>query len=208
MKKIVNYVLYIFIIIIQFILIFKYNENLYIKKKIKIEKKSIEYVLSKQINSNIKDNKKDNIKDNKKINVINIKKEEIIEYDMILEIPKIKLKKGILNKNNRDNNIEKNVMILKESSYPNETGNIFLAAHSGTGKKSFFNNLSKLSINDKAILYYKEKKYIYIVTKIYESQKKNTVLIRTDSNNNLFLITCSQKNKSNFLIIELKKTEI
>ena len=98
-------------------------------------------------------------------------------------------------------------MILKESVYPNQIGNIFLAAHSGTGKKSFFDKLDKMILEDKVILYYKGKKYDYRVSKIYEKRKDESILIQSSTLNNLYLITCSQKNKSNYLIIELKKTE-
>ena len=70
------------------------------------------------------------------------KKEEVVkefnkeeDYIMILEIPKISFKRGILSKDAKNNNIEKNVTILKESDYPDkEKGNVYLAAHNGTAK--------------------------------------------------------------------------
>lgn len=200
MKKSIYKYLYILIIITQIILIIKYNKDYYIKKTNKIEKKSVEYILNKKTNYNEKN-------DNNEIKLISLKKEKLIKYEIIIEIPKIKLKRGILNKNNKDNNIEKNIMILKESVYPNQIGNIFLAAHSGTGKKSFFDKLDKMILEDKVILYYKGKKYDYRVSKIYEKRKDESILIQSSTLNNLYLITCSQKNKSNYLIIELKKTE-
>ena len=199
MKKIYRVIIHIIIIVIQIVLLINYNKNYYIKKELKIEKKSIEYTLSKQINPIIKEDEES------KKNIIN--KEKIIEYDMILEIPKINLKKGIFKKNDKKNNIDKNVTILKQSSYPNKNGNIFLIAHSGTSKKSVFKRLNKLNKKDIAYLFYKEKKYKYVVSNIYEIEKDNNIILKTDNVNNLFLITCSQNNKSNYLIVELKKTD-
>ena len=199
MKKIYRVIIHIIIIVLQIVLLINYNKNYYIKKELKIEKKSIEYTLSKQINPIIKEDEES------KKNIIN--KEKIIEYDMILEIPKINLKKGIFKKNDKKNNIDKNVTILKQSSYPNKNGNIFLIAHSGTSKKSFFKRLNKLNKKDIAYLFYKEKKYKYEVSNIYEIEKDNNIILKTDNVNNLFLITCSQNNKSNYLIVELKKTD-
>lgn len=161
-------------------------EELKNKKKIMLETKSIEYTL------------------NKKIGTPN-EKNEIIEYELILEIPKINLKKGILKKEDENNNIDKNVTILKESNYPNEKGNIYLAAHSGNGKQSYFNDLIKLGKKDKAILYYKNKKYIYYVEEIKEINKSEQISLLTTSSNNLILITCSQTNKNKYIIILLKK---
>lgn len=132
-------------------------------------------------------------------------KEEIIEYEMILEIPKINLKKGILKKKDKDNNIEKNVTILSNSSYPNKEGNIYLAAHSGNGNKSFFNDLKKVKISDKANLYFNDIKYEYRVTEIKEISKRENISVMTTTRNNLILITCSQTNKDKYLIVILNK---
>ena len=199
MKKIYRVIIHIIIIVLQIVLLINYNKNYYIKKELKIEKKSIEYTLSKQINPIIKEDEES------KKNIIN--KEKIIEYDMILEIHKINLKKGIFKKNDKKNNIDKNVTILKQSSYPNKNGNIFLIAHSGTSKKSFFKRSNKLNKKDIAYIYYKEKMYKNEVRNIYEIEKDNNIILKTDNVNNLFLITCSQNNKSNYLIVELKKTD-
>ena len=97
-------------------------------------------------------------KEEKKINTNN-KIED--KYKIILEIPKINLKKGILSKEDKNNNVDKNVTILDYSVYPGEVGNIYIAAHSGTGLHSYFNNIDKLKINDIINLYYNKKKYIY-----------------------------------------------
>ncbi len=135
----------------------------------------------------------------------NQKREDIIAYDMVLEIPKIKLKRGILKRDDKDNNIDKNVTILKASSYPDRSGNIYIAAHSGHGNRSYFNDLVKLKENDIANLYYQNKKYVYVVKKIKEMTKNSLSTIVTEDDNSLVLITCSQTDKTKYLIIILSK---
>ena len=63
------------------------------------------------------------------------------EFLLILEIPKIGLKRGVYSLESDQNTIEKNVAILKESSLPQEVnGNVVLAAHNGTARISYFIN--------------------------------------------------------------------
>lgn len=161
------------------------------REEIEIEKNSITYFF------------------NNKEGIPNIKNDsqEIVEYEMIIEIPKINLKKGILSKNDEDNNIDKNVTILRESSYPDEDGNVYIAAHSGNGNHSYFNDIVKLEEKDKVYLYYNENQYIYSVTEIKEINKNDNITISTTTKNNLILITCSQKNKNKYLITTLSKFE-
>jgi len=189
MIKKVTKILYLLIIITQIMIIKTYNNNYQNSEDLKIETKSVDYQLNKYVNPNIKSD------DSKK------EQDKIIDYEIILEIPKIKLKKGILNKKNKDNNIEKNVTILNESKYPNEEGNVFLAAHSGNGKKSFFNDLVQLNISDKIYLYYQNQKYIYSIVEIKEVNKNQQLSLLTKNKNNLVLITCSQRDKSKYLVL-------
>ena len=73
------------------------------------------------------------------------------DYIGYLNIPKINLKKGFLDKRAEDNDVEKNILVVEESSYPDvEKGNLILAGHSGTGWKAFFNDLYKLNKGDVA----------------------------------------------------------
>ena len=65
----------------------------------------------------------------------NNKAEENIKQQLllILEIPKINLKKGVYPLHSEENTIEKNVSIMNESSLPTElNGNVVLEAHNGT----------------------------------------------------------------------------
>ena len=69
--------------------------------------------------------------DNKNIKQENYIKEEVL---MQIEIPKINLNNNIYPKNSSKNNIDKNVIIMNESSMPDEeSGLVIIGAHSGTG---------------------------------------------------------------------------
>lgn len=115
------------------------------------------------------------------------------QYIGYLEIPKINLKKGFVDKNSKDNDVERNLYIATNSSYPDvDKGNFIIAAHSGTGWKAFFNNLYKLSKNDQAIVTYNNKKYTYNIVNIYKQNKTGKIAIyRNYDKTTLTLVTCT-----------------
>ncbi len=182
--------LFIFVITVKNHLnVYQYNQQ------VNLEEKSVSYILDTIIgNPN-------------KVDDSTIEEKNIINYEMIIEIPKIALKKGLLDKYDKDNNIDKNVTILQPSVYPNEDGNIYIAAHSGNGHKSFFNDLVKLELNDEVFLYYENQKYSYRVKEIKEIDKNGTISLISNDENMLYLITCSQQNKGKYLIISLNKVK-
>ena len=116
-----------------------------------------------------------------------------------LSIPKIKLKRGFVSKDSKYNNIEYNIAIAKEASYPDkERGNFILMAHSGTAYISFFDKLYKLELGDKATVSYKAKDYTYKLTKIYNQPKTGQVAIYRDpTKKTLTLITCTHNDDYN-----------
>ena len=79
-----------------------------------------------------------------------------------LTIPKINLIRPLYSINDKRNNIEENVTILKESTIDH----IILAAHSGNSKVSYFNDLDKLQIDDTIIINYQnnQEKTIILTT--------------------------------------------
>jgi len=184
-QKIINLLL-ILIIIQMLILIKLFINNIVAKKETAKELKSINYILNSKIGTPSK-------------------VDDIIKYEIIIEIPNINLKKGILKKEDKDNNIDSNITILAESKYPNEDGNIYIAAHSGNGNHSFFNDLVKLKMKDQVYLYHKDIKYIYEINQVKEISKNEKSSILTKNSNNLILITCSQKDKNKYFIIILSK---
>ena len=131
-----------------------------------------------------------------------IEQEEVVEekpvqkkqdnYIGILEIPKIKLKRGLVDKNSSSNNVNKNIYTVKETTYPDERINshIILAAHSGNSYVSFFNNLKKLDMKDQVYLYYKGTKYIYEISSRYEIKKTGKAELKLTNTSDITLITC------------------
>lgn len=75
----------------------------------------------------------------------------------ILEIPNIKVKQPIYPKNAKENNVDKNIMLLEETDKF-----IALAAHSGNGIHAYFRDLNKISLNDKILLFKENKTYEYV----------------------------------------------
>ena len=116
-------------------------------------------------------------------------------YIGYLEIPKIRLKRGFLNKESKYNDISYNVTVSYNADYPDvENGNFILIAHSGDAYISFFAYLYKLKIGDYAYVTYNNKKYKYQLVKIEVQPKVGVVAIhRPNYNiNGLTLITCTK----------------
>ncbi len=115
------------------------------------------------------------------------------EYIGYLTIPKINLSKGFVDKRSSENDVEKNIMVIDGSTYPDvDKGNFILAGHSGTGWKAFFNELYRLNIGDEAYITYKGKKYTYKITNIYKQPKTGKIAIyRNYDKTTLTLVTCT-----------------
>ncbi len=115
------------------------------------------------------------------------------DYIGYLIIPKINLTKGFLDMRSKENDLEKNILVIQNSTYPDvEKGNFILAGHSGTGWKAFFNDLYKLDKNDQIYITYKNKKYTYKIVNIYTQPKVGTIAIyRNYDKTTLTLITCT-----------------
>lgn len=119
------------------------------------------------------------------------------QYIGYLEIPKIKLKRGFLNKDSKYNTIEYNIMVSYNADYPDVfNGNFILIAHSGDAYISFFAYLYKLKVGDKAYVTYNGQKYTYQLVKIEEQPKTGTIAIHRPNYevSGLTLITCTKNN--------------
>lgn len=135
----------------------------------------------------------------------NINKEE---YLGILEIKKIKLRKGFYKLNSNLNNVDKNIMIVSSSNMPDvNKGNLILASHSGNSSVSYFRYLDKLDMEDIASIYYLGKKYDYKLINYYDVDKNGSVqIIKNNDINTLTLITCKKNtDKQTVFIFELNK---
>ena len=120
------------------------------------------------------------------------------DYIGYLTIPKINLTKGFLDYRSEENNVDKNILVVNGSNYPDTNkGNFIIAGHSGTGWNSFFNDLYKLEKGDKAIISYQNKKYEYEIVNIYTQPKTGKLAIYRDyEKTTLTLITCTNNNST------------
>lgn len=132
------------------------------------------------------------------------------EYIGYLTIPKINLTKGFVDKRSTENDVEKNILVINGSNYPDvEYGNFILAGHSGTGWKAFFNELYRLQLNDEAYVTYKGRKYTYHLVNIYKQPKIGKVAIyRNHDVRTLTLITCTNYDQTTQTIYILELTSI
>lgn len=133
------------------------------------------------------------------------------DYIGYLTIPKINLNKGFVDKRSSENDVEKNIMVIEGSTYPDvERGNFILAGHSGTGWKAFFNELYRLNVGDETYVTYKGKKYTYKITNIYKQSKTGKIAIyRNYNKTTLTLVTCTNNDETTqtVYIAELENVE-
>lgn len=100
----------------------------------------------------------DEIKIEKQVQQTQTKKEEKQpiqdKYIAVLEIPKIDLKRGLVEPKSWRNNVKYNIQILDKSSMPDvDKGNFILAAHSGNSYASYFKRLKEMNTSDNVYLY-------------------------------------------------------
>jgi sortase A len=125
-----------------------------------------------------------------------------INYLMVLEVPKIGLKKGIYDIESKYNSVNYGIEILKDSNMPDkELGNVILASHRGTSNNAYFNKLDNLNNDDIVIIYYQGIKYSYRITNIYDQDKNGSIKILKDMNKTtITLITCKKNTKDKQLV--------
>ncbi len=129
-----------------------------------------------------------------------------IDYFAVIKIPKIGLEKGLANKDSYYNNVNRNILVVKESDMPDkEKGNVILAGHSGSGRTAYFKNLHKLVRDDEVSIFYNGSEYKYKVVNQYDIEKTGTAnIVRNAEKSTLTLITCRHNtNKQIIYICEL-----
>jgi len=156
----------IFLIILLLLGIAYFTINIYIKQK---EYKNNEEAVEAYLN-----------------NEIDIIPEEKYQYNSILEIPSIDLKRGLLDINSEYNDAKYNIELIKE-----EENTLVLAAHNGTNGNSFFGKLSTIELGD-SIKYYKNGNiYEYIYSENYDIKKNGYAdLYLKEDIKSIVLITC------------------
>ena len=120
----------------------------------------------------------------------------IIDYSKylgVLEIPKIRLKRGFYGTDSKYNNIRYNVAMIKGSNLPDvDKGNLILIAHSGNAYYSYFAYLYLLGVGDSVSVTYAGKKYDYVIVNIYNVPKTGTVRVyRNNTKTTLTMVTCT-----------------
>ena len=148
------------------------------------------------------------IEEEKIISTNNVEKINTTVKDKIigvLEIPKINLKRGFYNISSKENDVNKNIIVLKESSMPDAINSaLYLAAHSGNSPISFFQNIDLLKINDQIIIHYQNKKFNYVVSDIYETDKTGYINVNKNIHENILVLTTCSKKESKQLIVKAK----
>lgn len=119
----------------------------------------------------------------------------------ILEIPKINLKQELPAKDSYDNDVNKNIFVIKESIYPKskKISHLILAAHSGYNKVAYFKRLPELEKGDNVYFYYQNKKYIYKITDFYEIEKTGKMVFKSSQIDDITLITCLKGTKKQII---------
>lgn len=128
------------------------------------------------------------------MNDLNIAKGESLDKGLILEIPKISLNKELYPNDKTHNTVDKNIEVIEKSTMPDVShSNLILASHSGNSEIAYFKHLDKVEINDEAYIYYKGKKYRYLIKSIYDQEKTGYIKIKRDqTKKTLTLITCKK----------------
>lgn len=125
------------------------------------------------------------------------------DYTAVLEIPKIKLKRGIYSKEDKRNNVNKNIYLIDKTTLPDENNvsHIILAAHSGNSYISYFKNLHKLQIDDNVYFYFNGTKYIYKIIDKYEVEKTGDINLILTSESDITLITCKYNSNKQIVYV-------
>lgn len=131
------------------------------------------------------------------------KTESKIEYVAVIKIPKIGVEKGLCKKGSSCNNVNKNIQILNEATYPDvANGNFILAGHSGNGRTAYFKNVDKLKLDDEISVIYGGFEYKYKIVNIYDIEKTGSAnIIRNKDKTTLTLVTCRHNTNKQIIVI-------
>lgn len=197
MKKIGKILILIGIMI--FIFYYIYNKSLENKNNHDVEK----YIETTSISDNT-DIENEETKENETSSVKEENKFDI-QYTAVLEIPKINLKRGVVNNTKNFNSIRYAISVDNGSHYPNENGNFILYSHSGNSNIAFFSRLNQIEKDDDIYVYYNGIIYHYKVVKKYDIEKTGKARV-IDSNESKYitLITCNQNRRGYQTVIEGK----
>lgn len=124
-----------------------------------------------------------------------------VESNPVLSIPKIGLKQEFYPDDKIKNNVDKGIQVIDGSLMPDNGGNLILASHSGNSSIAYFKHLDLLNIGDKVYVIYKENKYLYVISDIYDVEKTGFVEIKRKNKQTLTLITCKKNTNKQTVFI-------
>lgn len=179
-----------------FIISYKYYTNYNVNL---LEEEQVDsYIENMEIIENIEAEETPVIEEQPKVE----EKQIVYDYNAVLEIPSINLKRGLVSYDSKYNEVKYNIEIIEKSSMPDiQSGNLILAGHNGNSNISFFKNLYKLNKNDLIYIYYNGYKYVYKYSYYYEVEKTGTVAIVRDQNQTaITLITCKKNSDTKQLV--------
>lgn len=112
------------------------------------------------------------------------------DYVGVLEISSINLKRGYLGIDNKYNEVDENIKLIRDNE-----DSIVLASHNRGLYNGYFRNLDDMVIGDRIIIYDNYYEYIYLYVDNYDVMKTGVVdLFRIGESKNIFLITCKGDN--------------
>lgn len=164
--------------------------------------------MERRNNENVDDYINDTSKEIVEYKKVNTEKKENknknkINYTAILEIPSIKLKRGVVDSTKNFQSINYAISVDKSSTYPDKEGNLILYAHSGNSRIAFFRNLNKVKLDDDIYVYYKGIKYHYIIIDKYNFKKTGKAkVLRNEVGKYISIITC-HPSRNNYQILVL-----
>ncbi len=134
-----------------------------------------------------------------------IKKNKKRDYVALLEIPKINFKRGLYSIDDPRNILSKNIIFLDKSDMPDKKNSrVIILGHSGDVSNAYFKNLYKLKKGNIIKLDYKNKKYEYKITDIYEVIKSGRLALESNKDKKtLTLVTCKGNDKQLVIISTL-----
>lgn len=136
------------------------------------------------------------------INVVSNSK--LLEDNLfILQIPRINLEEKVYNMDSSQNYVDYHVQILEGSNIQDDF--LFLAAHSGNGRNSYFNRLVELEIGDVIWIDKKTRRECFVVEELFYILKTGYLEYKVEREQGiLYLITCSLEYNNKQLVVKAR----
>ncbi len=121
----------------------------------------------------------------------------------IIKIDNLNLNYPILS--NYSNNLLKIAPCRISGPFPNEVGNLCIAAHN-YNNSTYFSNIDLLKINDKITIYDSNGNFLdYYIYKTYESNYNDLSCMENTNYREITLITCNNLNSNKRIIVKAKE---